>query len=227
MGYGQGVMGHQQESRQSFTPQMSQQQESRSAHHNNANSQSQLFIYQLEETLKIEKEKIAYLEDELKSKEMEIMNIKKDYNRMSNQFDSVEMMLEEQLERFMENVVKKGFFEMEKQVKKSENRLRNIAINVKDEFEEIKSSRLIKEHQLRRSNSRSKRDLSPLNHSSINTFTTPGQQARIPRPGSSHGTGFFPQQVPQNIQPSQTSLNPNDKRSRVSEQQSKKNKDFE
>lgn len=48
----------------------------------------------------------------------------------------------------------------------------------------------------------------------------PPQQAKIPRPSSTHGTGFYQSQVQQpNIQPSQTSLqpvNPLEKRSRVS-----------
>lgn len=48
----------------------------------------------------------------------------------------------------------------------------------------------------------------------------PPQQAKVPRPSSSHGNGFYQSQVvQQNIQPSQTSLqptNPLEKRSRIS-----------
>lgn len=56
----------------------------------------------------------------------------------------------------------------------------------------------------------------------------PSQQAKIPRPSSTHGNGFYQSQVQQqqNVLPSLTSLqptNPLDKRSRISEQ-SKKNK---
>jgi hypothetical protein len=136
------------------------------------------------------------------------------------------MILEGHLDNFMENVVKKGFFDIEKQLKKSDNRLRNIAINVKDEYEEHKSSKLIKEHQLRRSNSRSKRDLSPVHNTSIHSVINPSQQAKIPRPNGiqgsqvSQGSGLFqtfpstspsPQQMVQanTLQLSQTSLQPN------------------
>ena len=48
-----------------------------------------------------------------------MMSVKKDYNRLISQFDNLEMILEDHLEMFMENVVKKGFFDIEKVVKKS------------------------------------------------------------------------------------------------------------
>jgi len=120
------------------------------------------------------------------------------------------MILEDNLEQFFENVVKKGFFDIDKQLKKYENRLRNLAINVKDDYEELKSSKLIKEHQLRRSNSRSKKDLSPHHNTSIHSVITPpnSQSAKIPRPGSCQGSSFNQNNPPQpqNLLPSQTSL---------------------
>jgi hypothetical protein len=133
--------------------------------------------------------------------------------------------------------VKKGFFEIDKTIRKYEIRLRNMAISIKDEYEEVKSSRLIKEHQLRRSNSRSRRDLSPIHNTSVHSVIAPQTQpAKIPRPGSSqgsgvaisstNGSGLMQLPAPQNLQPSQTSLYHQtqlDKRSRISEQ-SRKNK---
>lgn len=50
---------------------------------------------------------------------MEILNIKKDYNRLATQLDSVEMIFEDNLDHFLENVVKKRFFEIEKVIKKN------------------------------------------------------------------------------------------------------------
>jgi hypothetical protein len=52
--------------------------------------------------------------------------MKKDFNRMVLHLDSVGVMMEDQLEGFMENVVKKGFFEIEKQMRRIEARLRNL-----------------------------------------------------------------------------------------------------
>lgn len=58
--------------------------------------------------------------------------MKKDFNRMVSHLDSVEIILEDQLEGFMENVVKKGFFEIEKQVRRIEARLRNLGMRIQD-----------------------------------------------------------------------------------------------
>jgi|JI8StandDraft_1071087.scaffolds.fasta_scaffold2509978_1 tRNA A-37 threonylcarbamoyl transferase component Bud32 len=58
--------------------------------------------------------------------------MKKDFNRMVSHLDSVEIILEDQLEGFMENVVKKGFFEIEKQMRRIEARLRNLGMRVQD-----------------------------------------------------------------------------------------------
>ena len=51
---------------------------------------------------------------------------------MVSHLDSVEIILEDQLEGFMENVVKKGFFEIEKQMRRIEARLRNLGMRVQD-----------------------------------------------------------------------------------------------
>jgi tRNA A-37 threonylcarbamoyl transferase component Bud32 len=58
--------------------------------------------------------------------------MKKDFNRMVSHLDSVEIILEDQLEGFMENVVKKGFFEIEKQMRRIEARLRNLGMRIQD-----------------------------------------------------------------------------------------------
>ena len=58
--------------------------------------------------------------------------MKKDFNRMVSHLDSVEIILEDQLEGFMENVVKKGFFEIENQMGRIEARLRNLGMRVQD-----------------------------------------------------------------------------------------------
>jgi hypothetical protein len=102
-----------------------------------------------------------------------------------------------------------------------------MAIHIKDQYEEHKSSRLIKEHQLRRSNSRSRKDLSPIHNTSIHSVIATNTTAKIPRPATSQGSTLM-QPQPQNMQPSQTSLLQQqiDKRSRMSEH-SRKNKEFE
>lgn len=61
----------------------------------------------------------------------------------------------------MEEIVKKNLHEIEKSCKKNENKLKNLALKIRDKSEEKYSSRLIQEHRRRRSGSRSKRDSSP------------------------------------------------------------------
>lgn len=61
--------------------------------------------------------------------------------------------------------------------------------------------------------------ISNLNPNLTQSNFNPTQQAKIPRPSSSHATGFYQSQVQQLVQPSQTSLqqgNPLERRSRVS-----------
>ena len=65
------------------------------------------------------------------------------------------------MEQFMQKVVETRFSEIEKHVKKADNKLRRLQLVIKDKDEEFRSLRNISEHRYQRSRSR-KRDASPM-----------------------------------------------------------------
>jgi hypothetical protein len=69
--------------------------------------------------------------------------------------------VEDMLEQFMQKVVETRFGEIEKHVKKTDNKLRRLQLVIKDKDEEFRSLRNINEHRYKRSHSR-KRDASPM-----------------------------------------------------------------
>jgi dsRNA-specific ribonuclease len=77
--------------------------------------------------------------------------------------------IEEMLEQFMQRVVEKKFGDIEKHVKKAENKLRRLQLVIKDKDEEHRSIRNISEHRIQRSKSRNKRDYSPMTNPNLSS----------------------------------------------------------
>lgn len=65
---------------------------------------------------------------------------------------------------------------MEKNLKKNENKLKRLFMHVKDSYEEHKSTKLIREHRRKKSNSRSKRSLSPIHNTSLQSIKEKGSR---------------------------------------------------
>jgi hypothetical protein len=61
----------------------------------------------------------------------------------------------------MEEVIKKKLYEIEKYVKKNDNKLKRLQMELKDREEEYVSKRNIEVNRMRRQHSKSKRALSP------------------------------------------------------------------
>lgn len=80
--------------------------------------------------------------------------LQKKYSTIAvNYNETVELCLEE----FFDEVIKKRLYEIDKYVKKNENKLKKIQLKLKDREEDERSRKIISEHQSKRSNSRSKR----------------------------------------------------------------------
>lgn len=69
--------------------------------------------------------------------------------------------MEDMLDQFMNKIVERKMGEIERCVRKTENRLKKLQHVIKDKHEETRSIRNISEHRIKRSHSRSKRDASP------------------------------------------------------------------
>ena len=65
--------------------------------------------------------------------------------------------------------MKKGFYEIEKHIRKNQNKLRKLHLMVKDKEEESRSIKNISQHRLKRSISRTKKDNSPRNNNSYSS----------------------------------------------------------
>ena len=65
------------------------------------------------------------------------------------------------LDQFMSKIVEKKMGDIERCVRKAENKLKKLQHVIKDKHEETRSIRNISEHRIKRSHSRSKRDASP------------------------------------------------------------------
>lgn len=58
-------------------------------------------------------------------------------------------------------MIKKKIYEIDKYVRKNDNKLKRLQLKIKDKEEEYRSNRIIQEHRSKRSSSRTKRDTSP------------------------------------------------------------------
>ena len=81
------------------------------------------------------------------------------------------------LDQFMNKIVEKKMVEIEKCVRKTENKLKKLQLVIKDKHEETRSIRNISEHRIKRSHSRSKkRDASPRTTPNTSVPRNPGRK---------------------------------------------------
>ena len=91
--------------------------------------------YQMDSAIRKERDKIKLLEQELEEKEEESIALKrlqKKFKNLSNEYND---RMEDMLEQFMQQVVESRFGEIEKHVKKTENKLKRLQLVIKDKDE--------------------------------------------------------------------------------------------
>ena len=63
-----------------------------------------------------------------------MINIRKSNNKFVAQNENLSMILEDQLQDFMQNVVNKGMVDIERTLKKQQNKMKILLLNVRDNY---------------------------------------------------------------------------------------------